>query len=123
MAATIEDVRCFDVTGEFKDVGDPLITRLLTRAAACIDEDVWLSLNDDVEALYVLHWISELSKGSAGPAGPVTGHSAGGLSQTYAAPTFDDNSLSSSAYGRQIIDLRGKIALNRNTVIYTDPAC
>ncbi len=119
MAATVDDVRCFDITNEFKDVGDPIIRRLLARATACINADIWGSLANDVEALYVLHWISELMKGSSGPAGPVTAQAAGGLSQSYAAPTFDDVSLSSSAYGRQIIDLRGKIALNRNTVIYT----
>ena len=122
MAVTRQDVRCLDLNNEFIQVPDSVIDILLPIAATCVNATTWGPLAEHVEALHVLHMLSDLSRGSAGVAGPITAEAAGGLSRSFAAQGGDflTSGLATSGFGRQILTLAKKLALNKSTILYTD---
>lgn len=94
-------------------------TMALELATERLPYVVWLAMWEKAIALLALHTIaaspssaSDASGGSTGVAGPVTGRSAGGLSESYGAvsgataTTLADADLMRTTYGQQFLSLR-----------------
>ena len=84
MAATFQDVRNCDYTGELDMVSDDRITCVLEHEVPCyMNACQFGDCADKAEALVAAHLITMGLRGSTSPQGPVTAESAGGLSRSY----------------------------------------
>lgn len=84
MAATVNDVRNCDYTGELDCVSDDQIACVLAHEVPCyVNRDQFCDCADKAEALVAAHIIALGLRGSSSPQGPVTSESAGGLSRSY----------------------------------------
>lgn len=116
MPATIKQVRDLDLVGGFSCFTDGQITNALTKAGFYINEEAW-----DVGspgrgacglALVAAHLIGTAPRTGnstgAGPSGPVTAQSAGGLSRSYGSVggKSSESAFSSSVWGLQYLDMK-----------------
>lgn len=107
--ATAADVRALDWANEFACFSDQQIQCLIDNEAACCVGDAWGDKADRGIALAAAHIMSISKNGSDGPAGPVTGESAGGLSISYAGVGGSSPSEAywmQSSFGRRFFEMR-----------------
>ena len=130
MVATVDDVLCLDLVGDFDDIPPKFIQCTLDREVTChAPEGVWGEKHVIAQSLVAAHIVTLAQEGSDGPAGPVVSESAGGLSRTYASGsggTESDAYWSSTSYGRRYLALRRTLPLTPLTLhcpVTVPPCC
>jgi len=129
MLATVNDVRALDLRNQFKKVPDTFIKCTIEDEAVChVNECVWGDKHVLGQALVAAHIVAVAQKGSSGPAGPVTGESAGGLSRTFGSTggTESNSFWQSTHFGRRYLRLKATLPLTpivANCVITSIPEC
>lgn len=105
MAASPSLVR--QVAPEFAGLLDPALQAAIDRAAKRVSASYFGELYDEAVALLAAHLlkVTPTSAGSSTAAGPVTGRSAGGLSESYAALPWSASWYNLSTYGQQFREL------------------
>lgn len=109
---TEQDVKDVDLASIFASVTSGQFSTAIDCAELYIDEDVWNAEKPGRAtkgcAYLAAHLLKEGMEGGDGPAGPVTGESAGGLSISFAAMTgkLTESAFASTSFGRMYLELR-----------------
>lgn len=102
MSVDSDDV--IDVAPELESIDTDRIERFIARAELRLSESFYGDLYDEAVTYMTAHLLTVSQRGSSG--GAVQSEKVGDLSRTYATADYDGDSLSSTAYGQEVIRIR-----------------